>query len=149
MGLVVASTTSSRIAAMIATPMVIAPFIIFTPYALPYDDPPSYMLPLKYISPFWWSFTGLAINEFKALLFTCTSAEQIKIPLNNQSLGVCMFRTGTQVLSNFHMKNSSNENDWDKQWECVLALCMIMFGYRILAYGILKYNGTQMNRRSA
>ena len=54
-GLVVACAVPERLLAMILTPLSIAPFIVFTPYALPYPDSvPVYLLPFQYASPFWW-----------------------------------------------------------------------------------------------
>ena len=54
-GLVVACAVPERLLAMILTPLSIAPFIVFTPYALPYPNSvPVYLIPFQYASPFWW-----------------------------------------------------------------------------------------------
>ena len=80
MGLVVACAVPDRLLAMILTPLSIAPFIIFTPYALPYaDSVPVYLLPFQYASPFWWSFSGLVANEMQGLLFTCGARDEIHL----------------------------------------------------------------------
>ena len=80
MGMVVACAVSDRLSAMILTPLSIAPFIVFTPYALPYPNSvPVYLLPFQYASPFWWAFSGLAANEMQGLLFTCDARDQIHV----------------------------------------------------------------------
>jgi hypothetical protein len=52
-GLVVSCGIASRMLAMIVTPLAIAPFILFTPYAVNADTIPYYFLPFQVGSPFW------------------------------------------------------------------------------------------------
>lgn len=54
-GLVVACGFTSRIMALIATPLAIAPFILFTPYAVNVERIPPYMRIVQVGSPFWVS----------------------------------------------------------------------------------------------
>lgn len=54
-GLVVACGLASRILALIVTPLAIAPFILFTPYAVDVRRIPAYMRIVQVGSPFWVS----------------------------------------------------------------------------------------------
>ena len=119
---------------MMLTPLVIAPFIIFTPYAFPYNNCPIYFLWLLYLSPFWWSFTILSINEFYHLKLNCLISERILVPpLFGYNLGsVCFFTEGNQVLEHFNIDASNNNLQW-----CFVALVIQAIGYRLLAFLLL------------
>jgi hypothetical protein len=52
-GLVVSCGIASRMLAMVVTPLAIAPFILFTPYAVDIDSLPGYFIPFQVGSPFW------------------------------------------------------------------------------------------------
>jgi len=52
-GLVVACGFASRMLALIVTPLAIAPFILFTPYAVDERTVPHYFRPVLVASPFW------------------------------------------------------------------------------------------------
>jgi hypothetical protein len=54
-GLVVACGLGSRLLAMVVTPLAIAPFILFTPYAISLVKIPPYMRIVQVGSPFWVS----------------------------------------------------------------------------------------------
>jgi hypothetical protein len=54
-GLVVSCGIASRMLAMVVTPLAIAPFILFTPYAVDIDSLPGYFVPFQVGSPFWAS----------------------------------------------------------------------------------------------
>lgn len=52
-GLVVSCAIESRMLAMIVAPLAIAPFILFTPYAVNVNSIPYYFIPFQVGSPFW------------------------------------------------------------------------------------------------
>lgn len=52
-GLIVSCGIASRMLAMIVTPLAIAPFILFTPYAVSLSSIPPYFRPFQVGSPFW------------------------------------------------------------------------------------------------
>jgi hypothetical protein len=52
-GLVVSCGITSRVLAMIVTPLAIAPFILFTKYAVKESEIPYYFIPFQIASPFW------------------------------------------------------------------------------------------------
>ena len=55
LGLVVSCAIRSRLLALVATPLAIAPFILFTPYAVNEDDIQPWFRPVQVASPFWVS----------------------------------------------------------------------------------------------
>ena len=138
-GLVVACSCPSRMLAMIVTPLSIAPFIIFTPYALPYaDSVPAVLLPCQYLSPFWWSFSGLVANEMSSLLFSCDEQDSISLP----GLGVagllptvCPYRKGRDVLLHYGIGYESED-----LWRCVWVLLLLAVGYRMIAFALLNFS---------
>lgn len=109
--------------AVILAPLAIAPFILFTSYSLPsvsglhtiafcgagcvQGHVPSFFLPLKWLSPFWWGFNALTANEFDGLALRCTSAQEIEVPRLNQAgmhrftISVIQCGTGRQVICRF------------------------------------------------
>jgi len=69
-GLIVSCGIPSRMLAMIVTPLAIAPFILFTPYAVSDDSIPWFFRPFQVGSPFWVSVVtescggkGLALTK--------------------------------------------------------------------------------------
>ena len=137
-GLVVACAVPERLLAMVLTPLAIAPFIVFTPYALPYaDSVPPYLLPLQYLSPFWWSFSGLVANEMTGLLFDCDAADQITV-LGAQSGAsllprICPYRKGRDVLDHFNIPSGPGALA-----TCAWVLVVLAVGYRVVAFALLK-----------
>jgi len=138
LGLVVACVVRERLLAMILTPLSIAPFIVFTPYALPYpDSTPAWLLPCLYLSPFWWSFTALAVNEFQGLYFECDAADSVDM---GEWLGVklpplCPYRKGRDVLDHFGIGGANSEAN---KTECAWVLLILAVSYRLVAYLLLK-----------
>ena len=136
LGLLVACLVRERLLAMIVTPLSIAPFICFTPYALPYpNSTPVWLLPCLYLSPFWWSFTALTINEMHGLYFDCDVADSVDI---GEWLGVelpplCPYRKGRDVLDHFGIDGSSGSKT-----QCAWALLILAVSYRVVAYLMLK-----------
>ena len=138
LGLVVACLVRERLLAMILTPLSIAPFIVFTPYALPYpDSTPSWLLPCLYLSPFWWSFTGLTVNEMHGLYFDCDAADSVDMGewLGVQLPPLCPYRKGRDVLDHFGIGGSGTDNT---KTQCAWALLILAVSYRLVAYLMLK-----------
>ena len=138
LGLVVASLVRERLLAMILTPLSIAPFIVFTPYALPYpNSTPTWLLPAQYLSPFWWSFTALTVNEMHGLYFTCDAADSVDLGawLGGRPLLLCPYRKGRDVLDHFGMGGVSVD---ENKVRCAWALLILAVCYRVVAYLLLK-----------
>ena len=138
LGLVVACLVRERLLAMILTPLSIAPFIVFTPYALPYpDSTPKWLLPCLYLSPFWWSFTALTVNEMHGLYFTCDAADSVSLGdwLGVQLPLLCPYRKGRDVLDHFGIGGDDYLNN---KTQCVWALLILAVSYRFIAYLLLK-----------
>ena len=139
LGLVVACLVRERLLAMILTPLSIAPFIVFTPYALPYPNTtPSWLLPAQYLSPFWWSFTALTVNEMQGLLFNCDAVDSVDLGLSIGGIQLpllCPYRKGRDVLDHFGMGELSvAEHKVRSAW----ALLILAVSYRVVAYLLLK-----------
>jgi len=94
-GLVVSCGIGSRMLAMLVAPLAIAPFILFTPYAVNADTIPHYFRPVQVGSPFWWGFTGLMVNFFSGARFHCTPSQTIAVPLADGTFYLlCVYQTG-------------------------------------------------------
>ena len=138
LGLVVSCLVRERLLAMILTPLSIAPFIVFTPYALPYpNSTPSWLLPCLYLSPFWWSFTALAVNEFHGLYFDCDVQDSVDMGdwLGVQLPPLCPYRKGRDVLDHFGIGGPHAD---DNKTQCAWALLTLAVSYRVVAYLLLK-----------
>lgn len=75
LGVVVASACADLQTAALASPVSIAPFILFSHYSLPNGFVPVYFVWIKFLSPFWWAFDALVVNEFQGLDLECTDAQ--------------------------------------------------------------------------
>jgi hypothetical protein len=148
LGLLVSASIESRLTALIVAPIAIAPFILFTPYSLPEAlNIPFYFLPLKWISPFWWAFSGLAQNEFSSLELSCKEAEKVDvgklIGLGELQLQpICIYTRGKQILSRFSIE-SQNENEIWKNLAILTALCV---AFRVLAGFQLRSTANKVRR---
>lgn len=143
-GLIVACAVSSRMHALMITPLLIAPFIIFTPYALPYNNCPPYFIWLQYMSPFWWSFSILCNNEFTGLTLTCLPSERISVPpIYGYDLGsVCFFTKGEAVLEHFSIDTSASAMNL---WFGMLLLQVVL--YRVFAFVLIYRSAKQVHSK--
>jgi hypothetical protein len=69
-GLVVACGFASRMLALIVTPLAIAPFILFTPYAVDERTVPHYFRPVLVASPFWVRSTDITKRSERKQMHT-------------------------------------------------------------------------------
>ncbi len=103
LGLVVATMVSSVSAGALYAPLSIAPFILFTPYALPRALEPAYFTWLKILSPFNWAFEALMFTEFQDLPLYCDPDQLVVIShggAESSAAGltsVCRFADGNTV----------------------------------------------------
>jgi len=133
-GLVVACSVPTRILAVTLAPLCIAPFILFTPYALPGGRFPVIFKPLQYISPFWWGFNALTINEFAGLSLACLPGQEIEVPriAGDGRQVICQYLTGEQVLRQYGI-------DDGEFGLSVGMLILISVFFRGLAFVILRH----------
>jgi len=140
LGLCVACYIPNRITAMLLCPCVLTPFILFTPYSLNTNDDVLYSrpwyIPLKYISPFYWSFTGLMVNEFYETQFYCEENEMAKVKelVNAGINGICLYTRGELVMQRFGV---SGNGITDKKL-CLFLLFVLAVFYRFIAFWLLK-----------
>lgn len=135
LGLIVGSAVREKRLATILAPCVISPFILFTPYAMEEGHIPGYLLWLKMISPFWWSFNALSANEFVGLKLRCTEAQKLlmKLPGQTEFSKVCGFVAGEQVLQRFKIRSEENT-----MWNDIGMLVILAMSFRLVALLLLK-----------
>lgn len=77
-GLLVGACVSSKAKAAILSPLSLAPIVLFTKYAVP--KVPLWLKPLQVISPFWWAYDTLALDELGGLPLNCTPEQEFMVP---------------------------------------------------------------------
>lgn len=61
---------------------------------------PNALLPLKYLSVFWWSFSAMCSVEFSDLRLECTDEQLIELPSppGGSQIMLCPFLRGRSIL---------------------------------------------------
>lgn len=77
-GLLVGACVSSKAKAAVLSPLSLAPIVLFTRYAVPHV--PGWMRWLQVISPFWWAYDPLALDELGGLKLHCRPSEEFMVP---------------------------------------------------------------------
>jgi len=133
LGLIVGSAVKEKKMATILAPCVISPFILFTPYAMEERHIPDVLMWLKVISPFWWSFSALSVNEFNGLDLRCTDPQKlvIQLPGHSEFSKLCGFMHGEQVLLRFRMDDA-------KISDSICMLLLLAAGFRLFAIVLLR-----------
>jgi hypothetical protein len=83
------------------------------------DDIPYYFYWLLYISPFFYAFMPLSINEFDGVTFSCSESDLVN--------GVCPYVTGEDVIRRLNF-------DKYHLWIGPVCLIAIYFILRVLTY---------------
>ena len=136
LGIIIGSIVGTRANGMITAPLSIAPFILFTNYALPDTVMPSYFITIRYMSPFYWAFNALSYLVLKPMIFYCTDSELIQMPsvINAVPKYYCYMTTGNIVMNRFNISNDSNT-----YIHAIGALILISLCTRLIAFILLKY----------
>jgi len=148
MGFVVGSCCQKTHIAALLAPLVVAPFLLFTSYALSDTVIPFYFLPLKWLSPFWYAFNALVINEFTSLPLFCLPSQLIYVPapLDLGVIAVCRYTTGLQVLETYHIgieesfrqASGYRSNVWILLFVCLFFFILAGTCLQILAFRVSK-----------
>jgi ABC-type multidrug transport system ATPase subunit len=135
LGLLIGSMVSSQSLAALLAPLSLAPFILFTPYAISSSAIPSYLTWIKSVSVFWWAFDALSINEFSHLKLRCTQDQFFVTTPARQDQDVaevvCRWPLGTSVLTQYGIEPSL-------YWLDILMLVVIAVLFRLFALVALK-----------
>lgn len=94
---------------------------------------PDFLLPFKYLSVFWWSFSALAGLEFNGLRLHCEESQLIELPsLPNVQVVLCPFVRGESVLSFYQI----GWGDGDFRSSCLMLILLNVI-IRLVSFALL------------
>jgi len=128
LGFLIGSMAPNAIAASsMATPFMILS-ILFGGFYINSASIPVWLGWLKNLSTIHWSFVAFCVNEFEGQTFTCeASSEKACIQYGYEELQFLSFKKFTT-------------------WEAILYLAILLVGFHIIAYLILRFNRTKYQK---
>ncbi|KJE94261.1 ABC transporter mdrA2 [Capsaspora owczarzaki ATCC 30864] len=125
-------------------PAVIAIFLLFNGYLVPYGSFPEGWKWMYWISPLHYSYEGLAINEFEGNPLTCDPDQLVPppfapnftapFPYGFNGTQTCPFTMGDQYLATYSVQMG---NDWIA-WDMVIMYVFYLF-FLLVTFVLQKY----------
>ena len=109
--------------------LILIPFFLFGGFFVAPGTAPPYLDWIRFISPFYYAYPIIFVNEMTGLTFGCQPSQYIQIPpsLGCNTTAVCPFTTGEQYLA--YQNLSTVDIVFNLGMLGVLTL-----GFRILSY---------------
>eukprot|EP01087_Luapelamoeba_hula_P017490 TRINITY_DN551_c0_g1_i1.p1 TRINITY_DN551_c0_g1~~TRINITY_DN551_c0_g1_i1.p1 ORF type:complete len:671 (+),score=117.28 TRINITY_DN551_c0_g1_i1:236-2248(+) len=104
-------------------PVTVIPLLLVGGLFLNVDDIPDYLVWLQYLSYFYYSFSGMLVNEFEDVHFHCTGDQYVG-PDNNR---VCPTTNGNQLIDSLSFNKL-------RPYQCGLVLVGMYVVLRLFAY---------------
>jgi len=113
--------------ALILMPMITIPFALLGGFFLNPSNTPSWLIWLQYLSPFYWAFQGLVLNEFDGQNITCDDNQRIVGP---DGMMKCPIASADDLLNSLDLNDVSI-------WRTIVVLISYFIFLKALAFVLL------------
>jgi len=121
--------------ALILMPMISIPFALLGGFFLNPSNTPAWLIWLQYLSPFYWAFQGLLLNEFDGQRITCDDSQRV---VGSDGMMKCPIANVDDLLNSLDLKDVSI-------WRTVVVL----LSYYIFLKGLSYLNLCLVARRKS